>query len=474
MSDPNLLTPFAPPPPIPSDPQEAARWEHSRLRRRLLYGLWKHDLQARYTRAMGKTRTDAIGCEIDLSSNPFAAACAASSALYDREPLVGHAEGQDVVGAMQALVSRGGLWPQMQRTMRDVLGLRECFVRVDALLDPMTSQIEMTYRPVYPDLVACISDPERPERPIEVREARLRTDPRSNKLVWTWEIWSLVGDPHHQILSSSSNIDGSNIIDVSSLYGLPEGGLVGGAYPCRRSDGRAILPYVLHHAARTGTLWDSWHGMEVVEGTLNVGVLWTFFADCVRNASWPARYTIGAEPAGSGVEGANGTERTTVQNDPKFVLQMRASEDSQGQATAGQWAPSSDPQVLSEAIGQYERRLAAFAGLDPSDVQRMSGDPRSGYAIAIGREGRREAQRRYAPIFAPADEEVLSLTAVLANRALGTDALPEDGWTVDYESLPASPEEQQGQREHVLALLAAQLIDQTEARKMLGLAPQAA
>ena len=34
-------------PPAPVDPEEAARWAHTRLRRRLLQGRWDEDLRRR-------------------------------------------------------------------------------------------------------------------------------------------------------------------------------------------------------------------------------------------------------------------------------------------------------------------------------------------------------------------------------------------------------------------------------------------
>jgi hypothetical protein len=456
-------------PPMPSDPLDARRCDHTRLRRRMLYGQWRPDLESRFRKAMGNTRAAAIG-EPDLSANPFAATCQATAALYDRAPRISHPAGQDVTDTMRTVVTRAGLWAQMQRTMRDVLGLREMLVRVDARRPTEDGPVEVVYRPVPPDLVQAIPDPERPERPIEVREARMRKSTTSGIPRWTWEVWSLAGDiPRHYILAAESMSGHAAGEDVSHLFGLPEGGASGDAYPCHRN-GVPALPYVTYHAARTGCLFDPWHGCEVVEGTLNVGVMWTFFAHCVRNASWPQRWMLDAEPAGANLEGDPGTERLAVVADPAVALPLRKSGDSDTQPQVGQWANASDPKALAEALGVYERRLAAYAGLDPSDVQRTSGDPRSGYAIAISREGRREAQRRYAPVFAPADEELLGLTAAVVNATMGTPgALPEDGWVVEYESLPPSPDELEGQRTHVLALLEAGIIDQPKALHMLGL-----
>ncbi len=452
-------------PPSPADVAEAQRWDHTRLRRRLLYGLWQADARARQLAKLGDVRDDSVG-DPDLSANPFRSICSGGAALYDRAPTIHH-EDEVAEAALSRIVTAAGLWPQMQRTMRDTLGMREMLVAVDAKLqvegDP--ASVVATYRPVYPDLVLATPDPEDPERPVEIREARQWTDRPTGRVVWVWDVWSLTGPvPTRRIYSAQANgLAGATLgADVSELVGLPAGGQSGDAYPCRGADGRPRLPYVVHHAARTGCLWDPYEGLEVVEGTLNVAVLWTLFGDFIRNASWQQRYTIGAEPAGSTQQG----QRAEIPADPKFILQLAPMQDATN-AIAGSWSVSSDPLAMAESIGLYERRLAAYAGIDPSDIQRVSGDPRSGYALGISREGKRESQRRFGPIFQPADVELLELTAIMVNAAAEAPLLPETGWEVTYQALPPSPEERTSEREHVLALLGAGLIDKPAAYMLL-------
>ena len=446
--------------PTPLDTADIPRMEHSRLRRRMLYGLWGPDLAERAKRAMGLIRADAIG-EVDLSGNALSSTSSAGAALYDRTPMVTGAT-PEAAQAMTGILRRAGYWPMMQRGQRDLLALRELPIRIDVTTPEGDALPEVRYRPAWPDLMHAVPDAERPERPAQVREAMLRTDPETGQAVWTWDHWSLVGEPVHQILDERG-------ADVSVKFGLPAGGLRGESYPWWLGE-QPILPYVWHHAARGGQLWDSWFGMEIVEGTLNIGVLWTFFAHCVRNASWPQRWILNAKPAGGETVG----ERQTVTADPAVVLQLVPATDEQGvQPSAGQWASGADPQALAEAIGVYERRVAAFAGLDPSDVQRVSGDPRSGYAISISREGKREAQRRYAPVMEITDTEILRTTAAMVNSALDLDTLPLEGWGVEYQALPPSADELAATRDHALALLQAGLIDQPEARRLLGLPPAA-
>jgi peptidoglycan hydrolase-like protein with peptidoglycan-binding domain len=70
-----------------------------------------------------------------------------------------------------------------------------------------------------------------------------------------------------------------------------------------------------------------------------------------------------------------------------------------------------------------------------------------------------------APIFAPVDSQLLSITATLTGRALGRPGVvAEDGWAVEHTALPLSPEERKARREETLALLGAGLIGRAEAR----------
>lgn len=459
-------------PPTPMDPAEAQRWDHSRLRRRLLYGLWRPDALHWLIRALGDVRADQVG-EPDLGANTFRTFAGGVAALYDRPYVVRHQD-EAAASAMTGIVERSGLQAQMIRIQRDTIGIREMLVAVDARLglegDP--SSLEVCYRPVFPDLVLADPDPVDPERPIRIREARRWTDPRApGRSAWVWDTWDVADPamPVHRIVSAQADgLSGAATgADVSHMCGLPEGGESGEAYPVRGADGRPRLPYVVFHAARTGSLWDPYEVRELVDITLNVSVKWTLFGHFLRNASWPQRYVIGAEPAGmvQPAQGGQVPSQAQIPADPTFVLQLQAQEGAQGQPTASSWTVSSDPKAMAEAIYLYEERGLLGAGLAPSEIQR--GDPRSGIAIAINREGRRESQRRYEPIFAAADQELLGLTALLVNRALGSRMLPETGWEVQYQALPPSAEERAAEREHALALLAAGLVDKPAAYQMV-------
>src|SRR5690606_29959943 len=125
------------------------------------------------------------------------------------------------------------------------------------------------------------------------------------------------------------------------------------------------------------------------------------------------------------------------------------------------------PEALLRAIDAYAHRLAQDAGVSASDIHKMSGDARSGYAISLTNEGKRAAQRRYAPAFQPVDERMMAVAATLFNRANDT-ALPEDGYHVVYAEIPLSPEEQSARRQHVTEARAAGLMSRLKAYMTLN------
>ncbi len=444
--------PTLPEPPTPTDPRVISRWKATRQRRRLLYGCWEQDLHLRLKRAIGRIRKEAWG-QPDLSSNVFRTAVAAMAVLYDRAPSVsGRAGAQVLIDE----VTRSGLWSLMQRVQRDCLGLREMFVHVSV------AQGDLVYRPVYPDLVVARATASRPDVPVYVAEAVLRTN-AAGESVWSIEEYDLRGaEPVYRVLDA-------NWKPVDEWAGDE---LRGEKYFWRKADGTPVIPYALYHASLTGQLFDPFEAQELIEGTLNVGVLWTMFAHVVRNASWPQRYVINAKIVGEHLSDdadddatTGGGQRRQVIVDPSVVLELLAA-DPQAQVIAGQWAEGGDPAKLQEAIALYERRVSAAGGINPADVQRVAGDPRGGFAIAINRDAQRETCRRLEPQFRRGDTELLALSAIVWNRAMG-QAVPEDGYTIAYAGVPASPEERKAEREHLLALLAEGLIDRVEVYMVL-------
>jgi hypothetical protein len=95
----------------------------------------------------------------------------------------------------------------------------------------------------------------------------------------------------------------------------------------------------------------------------------------------------------------------------------------------------------------------------------MGGTARSGYAIQLSNEGKRDAQKVYAQSFRASDEQLVMTAAILANRAMGSQ-FPEGGYSVQYRSIPLSGAELDGRRKHALELLDAGLMTRIDALRL--------
>jgi hypothetical protein len=446
-----LLT-TTPPLPLGAEPSELARWQHTRLRRRMLYGEWEEDLVVRIEQAVGTVRRQAWG-RPDLSANPFRSLCAQVAVLYDRTPILSHPDDPEGTAAsvLAAALTRAGAWSLMSRVQRDTIGLREMLVRADVCEDG-----SLVLRPVYPDMVVIECDPDEPTEPIHIREGRLRKDPETKAIGWTWDA---ITPGAFSICAADGQTDRTKHYEPAELH-----------YDWKLSDDTPLMPYVVYHAAQTGKLWDAWEGFELVEGALQVGVYWTFWGHVLKMASWPQRYMAGYVPAGMGQVGDVEGARHEVVTDPSTVVILERSGgdgDTAGQGLVSQWNPGGDPEKIAEAIASYERRLVAYAGIPAADILRTSGDPRSGYALAVSREGQREAARRLEPQFRRADEQLLTLCAALLNRWSERQGaalnLPERGWRIRYEALPPTADEQRIQFERIQTLMGQGLMTKAQA-----------
>jgi hypothetical protein len=404
----------------------------------MLYGKWDSDLSLRIQQAVGSVKAQAWGLK-DLSSNIARGSCSAVATLYDRAPAV---TGSDEVAR---LIAQAGYWSQQQRNQRDTIGMRELFVRTVVRPDGIT------YWPIPPHRICATPDPEDPSRPIEIRHQRWRKAQNA----WLWDVW----EPGCYRVEDDSGKD----LSADVIGGRQERA----SYVSRFENGDPFLPWTVYHAARTGELFDPYEARELWEGSLNSAVGWTMWQHVVKDASWPQRWILGAVFKGLGIVGDGEVgKRLEVVTDPATVVQLEVAPDFAGQPQVGQWAAGMDPEVLAGSLDRYDRRVAAYGGINPADVQRVSGDPKSGYAIAITREAQREAQRRFSPVFAPADEELVAKTAALLNRIRGT-SYPESGYRVIYESLPPTPDELESQRKQLEFEIAANMLSSIDVYRRL-------
>ena len=451
--------------PINANPTVQRRMEHTALRYRMLTGQWLQDLLDEIGNHIPESRQAAWGVP-DMSSNIFKATSEALCGLYTEPPTIAVGDNNNQTESLlgrNGFINEAGLWPLMQRVQFYTIGLRECFIRVDITDD----QKRLMYRIVTPDNVDASSSAGDPSRPNRIKEIRLRYDDDNNQYEWTIDVLDITNmdDPKYEVFSLKSNGDIKE--NVSKKY-LKQS-MSGSNYPYRDSNDIPYLPYSLYHAEVHGGLFDAFANREVVMGALNASVLYSFFLHLTRDCSHPQRYLMGAVPAGMNMFDNNlESRRNAIATDPASILIFTPDPDLQaGQnPQIGQFQAGGDVEKMLEAITIYERRLATYAGINPADVQKMSGDPRSGYAIAVSRSSLREAQRKFAPSFRRGDISTLEISAKLANRYLGQQ-YPESGYRVEYHAIPLSPQEQSEQRKHLLELIGAGLLSRVEAVKIL-------
>ena len=394
------------------------RQEHQALRWRMLYGCWSEDLRRELQTQLGSERAAGQGSP-DTSSSLLMTAAQAVATLYDGPPQVHHAQ-PAVAAVVQDLLDDAGWQSVGQRLQRDTIAIR------DHLLYVRRSGPRIVLRSVPPHEVEEVADLTDPERPVMIGWWQLRDDR------WTREIWDIRPGRERYVVEDDRGADLSAVY-IRSADGspAPAGGYRGDAYPYRLPSGEAYLPWVHYRAARAGQ-WDYMTASEAVWATLRLGVYWTMWGHLLSDASWAQRYLIGGEVVGQMSVGDGPEARTVVVADPAVLLRIVRYEgggEMDASPTIHQDEAPGDPLTVGQAITAYERRIVASLGLNPADVGRIDGDPRSGYALAVTRDGQREAQRRYEPIFRRWDAHLAGVVGALMG-------LPSSGYRISYQSIP--------------------------------------
>jgi len=395
----------------------------------------EQDVRTRIYEAVGVTRANAWSI-VDMTSNPAWYVTSQLAALYRDLPEVTPPEGGEETAAA---VAESGYWQLAQRVQRDTIGMNDGFVRVR--VDPETGI--PSFAIVFADMVEVTTNPLAPSQPLAMREWVPDPDDASK---WV----RLVTDPRSRTYRAE-DADGH---DVSAR--VLGGSFSGEAYPFLVNDA-PVLPYVAFHAAESGYALDPYSGREVFEGSLQLGLYYSFFGHILRNAAWGQRWILGAEPAGADV--AEDGRRREVITDPASLLVLRQLEESTGQAQVGQFSPSVDPERVLVAIERYERRVVEMA-LSQVGVTRRESDVRSAMSLAVSREAQRDAQRAYEPVFRRSDLHLLRLVAGLRGD-------PTDGWRIQYRSIPRDPMEANAEIDRLLKQVGAGLMDEASAYREL-------
>ena len=449
--------------PLPDSPADSDRWEYTAKARRILYGQWSDDLRRRLTEEIGTTRA-AVVKFADVSHNLLLSICDSLAQSYVRPPIITNAEPADALLGTGGALDQSGYFALMSRVERDLYALREILICVTVSPDGV-----LNLRPVTPDNVIAHADP-RTGRPNEIAEMRLRMI--DDQPVWAYDVYS-IRDPEvpvFRVVGANGDHKGKDI--TFEVAGTPP--LAGPAYPYRDSEGVAVLPYCFYHAQKTARLFDAYALSDLVDGTMSLGVMYSYLRHVMRSASWPQRCSIGLEPAGMSTQ-QDGRLREII-TDPASLLQLTTSDGFDGQPHLFQFDAGADTGDLMSTIAQYERGLVAAAGVPAADFQRISGDPKSGYAISLTREGLREMQRRVQPQLMgdghDGDTGLMRLCAIMLNRhaeAVGEPLnLPATGYAVEYQGIPETLAELEQKRKNVLELMGAGLMSRVDAYQELN------
>jgi hypothetical protein len=458
----------APMPPAPGNPDESRRVEMSRNRYAMMEGRWQPILESYMETQLGSVRRAAMGL-VDISYCALRTTSYELATLYDAEPDVRHNQlsspNIDRLVGSAGSIARSGLWSQMSRFQAYTLALREMWMRADV------EDGRLVYRPVPPHMTMAEADPARPNVPTLFGELRLRQV--EAQLLWTFEVWDIrdASNPTYRVVEA---LDGWKF--GRDLTRLVHGATYDGAnYPAswRRANGTPIIPAILYHASTYGDrLFDPFANIELYTGSLQLGLFYSYLAHCIRDASYPQRYAVGVRVAGMDASDLGSrAARSEVTTDPTTILMLDPIAET-SQPMMGQYQAGADVEKLEAVIAAVAHRLATDAGLAPSELQRTSGSARSGYAISLSQEGKRQAQRRYIMQFRASDEALVGLSAVLYNRWSEANTeptnYPEGAFSVIYREIPLSPQEMEARRKHVLEMLAAGLMSEVDALRFFG------
>jgi len=429
----------------------------------MLYGMWADDLRRRLQEEVGSTRA-AVFKFADVSHNLLLSICDSLAQSYVRAPIITNPAPAEALIGHDGALARAGYFALMSRVERDLYALREMLINVS-----VSPGGELVLRPVSPDNVIARADHNVPDRPVEIAELRLRHIEGRGQ-VWCYDVYSIGGVPVYRVVGAGGDTSGKDL--TFEALGVPP--MIGEAYPFRDGEGDPVLPYVFYHAQKTGHLFDAYAFSDLVDGTQSLGAMYSMLTHVVRAASWPQRVSVGLQVAG--LNTALDGRASEIVTDPASLLQMTTIEGFEGQGFLHQFNAGGDPSAIMDTISRYERGLVAAAGVPAADFQRISGDPKSGYAISLTREGLREMQRRVQPQLEGdgfnGDTGLFRLCAIMLNRhaeSVGESlGLPEDGYAITYQGVPETKEEKEAQRRGVIELLDAGLMSPVQAYQELN------
>lgn len=451
---------------LPPSTRPSQELQHTRLRLRMLAGDWREDLRFHVRHRMGPVRALAMGSPSKIGC-ALADLAAATAVLYETPFRLTHPDDADAAAELARYLDRAGAWLALQAAQVLTEALNECAVRIDSTGGRTILEL------VTPDLLEGEADPARPGVPVLLRHWRLRG--LEGRTVWAADQYDLrdPAAPAFAVLvreggAGTPGRGGPRWRDVTE-EALPGEGVAAAAraWPWRRSDGAAFIPYSLRHVhGHALTLFAPFARSEAVDGTLELGALDTLIGHAAFHAAWPDRVGINVTPMGvveQRDENGNPVARQ-VTADPTAWQLFETLDGVQGQVQLLQSA--TDVRALHGLRASIAGDLATSWGLSPADLERTGSDARSGVALSISHAGQRRQQARRAPVYQPHDERLVGMLAALLNRdnAAGRSDRPESGYHVQYVLAPLSAQEQRVRIDEATAMYDRGLLSAAEAR----------
>lgn len=415
--------------PSPKHPADQARVAEQAMRDRVLTGSWLADAMWRESTFFDESLRDSMPLP-ELSRNPALSIHRQLATLYDESPRVTVEEADpDAL----AVLMPSTLWPLCARRNFLVEGVNECVMRVDWQTTEEDGGREnagrLSYRVVPAHLIlTCRASPLEPDQPVYLEELTWDSEAADGEGAWVVEVWDITGkEPRYALQTIAA--DGITTAEEEDQewpsYLVDENG--------------PFLPHVLYHKSIGHDLWSPYEGREVFWGTLTTATLWTFWLFGVRDGAHPQRYLQDLDVVGATAKTVGGQAVQGIVSNPMTILALRSRGDAAGKA--GQFEPAMDIKAAGEAIEQFMTGLAIHAGVSPSDIS-VGSSAKSGYAIAISREGERKARRRQEAPARRGDGLLLAKGArILNQRTKSTLPTDPEAYTIRYSVIAESPQE---------------------------------
>jgi hypothetical protein len=404
----------------------------TRMRRRMLAGLWESDISRRLNERLTPGRICNLGRPMQ-SLNLFASTVRQLAVQYDAPPTVTNPALLEAAGLVwQNIVEKSHLWNILQQNSENVIGLRESFIQVE-WTDGGLRLVSVTA-----DTVTTESAPNDPDRILVMRVARAyKINGRSVPAFAVWDVRNQAAPVFRVEDAEGGDISRQVIPDPQPWpYYIP------GTATAELPLGTPFLPFVKYRAQDTSEPWDAYAMAELVHAALDVAILWTAWGKVVLDASWAQRWVIDLMLAGLSVANAGSAGATaTVEADPTSILVFNT-KGGGASGQVGQFATPADPAQLASAVQTFQASVLSNIGIHPSDIEAGAG-PQSGVAIQLKRSSQRRLAMRMIPQFRAGDTELFSKMAMIYNifSPDGSPEIPVVGWEIAYHLPDATVEE---------------------------------